>query len=51
MIILLPVLIIFGFPELLYQEYVEPLILILFFLLVQTNLHKTYFKSNKILLL
>ena len=45
MIILLPVLIIFGFPELLYQEYVEPLILVIFFLGLKTNLHKIYFKN------
>ena len=31
LIILLPILLIFSFPIILYQEYVEPLILILFF--------------------
>ena len=53
-VILLPILIIFGFPQLLYQEYVEPLILIIFFLALKTNLHKVYFNnislSNSILL-
>ena len=48
MIILIPMLIIYGFPRLLYQEYVEPLILLIFFLALKTDLHKTYF--NKILL-
>ena len=43
MIILLPMLIIYGFPKLLYQEYVEPLILIIFFLALKTNLQKIYF--------
>jgi len=54
LILLMPPLLIIGCANILYQEYVEPLILILFFLLVQTNLHKTYFKkiflSNIILL-
>ena len=54
-VILLPILIIYGFPELLYQEYVEPLILIVFFLGLKTDLHKLYFKnisfSNSILIL
>ena len=45
MIILLPILIIYGFPKLLYQEYVEPLILIIFFLALKTNLQKIYFKN------
>jgi len=44
-VILLPMLIIYGFPKLLYQEYVEPLILITFFLALNTNLHKIYFKN------
>ena len=44
-VILLPILIIFGFPQLLYQEYVEPLILIIFFLALKTNLHKVYFNN------
>ena len=44
-IILLPLLIIYGFPNVLYQEYVEPLILIIFFLALKTNLHKIYFKN------
>ena len=45
MVILLPMLIIYGFPKLLYQEYVEPLILIMFFLTLKTNLHKMYFRN------
>ena len=44
-IILLPILIIYGFPDLLSQEYVEPLILIIFFLALKTNLQKIYFKN------
>ena len=44
--ILLPMIIIYGFPNLLYQEYFEPLLLIIFFLSLKTSLHKTYF--NKI---
>lgn len=44
--ILLPILIIYGFPNLLYQEYFEPLILIIFFLALDTDMHKKYF--NKI---
>ena len=54
LVILLPLLIIFGFPRFLYQEYVEPLILIIFFLTLKTDLQKWYFKnisfSNFILL-
>jgi len=42
---LLPMLIIYCFPNLLYQEYVEPLILIVFFLVLKTNLQKIYFKN------
>ena len=38
-------LIIYGFPNLLYQEYVEPLILIIFFLALKTNLQKIYFNN------
>ena len=45
MVILLPMLIIFGFPNLLSQEYVEPLILIIFFLALKTNLQKIYFNN------
>ena len=45
MIIILPMLIIYGFTHKLYQEYVEPLILIMFFLALNTNLHKMYFKN------
>ena len=42
---LLPVLIIYCFPNSLYQEYVEPLILIIFFLVLKTNLQKIYFRN------
>ena len=45
MVILLPMLIIYGFPKLLYQEYFEPLILIIFFLALKTNLQKIYFNN------
>jgi len=45
LVILLPILIIFGLPNLLSQEYVEPLILIIFFLYLKTDLHKIYFKN------
>ena len=44
-VILLPILIIYSFPNLLYQEYVEPLILIIFFLALKTNLQKIYFNN------
>jgi hypothetical protein len=44
--ILLPILVIYGFPNLLYQEYFEPLILIIFFLALDTDMKKKYF--NKI---
>ena len=43
--ILLPLLIIYSFPNLLYQEYVEPLILIIIFLALKTNLQQIYFKN------
>lgn len=52
--LLLPMLIIYGFPKYLYQEYTEPLILFIFFLGLKTDLKKWYFKnislSNFILL-
>ena len=38
-------LIIYGFPKYLYQEYVEPLILFIFFLGLKTDLQKWYFKN------
>ena len=44
-IILLPMIIIHAFANLLYQEYVKPLILIIFFLALNTNLHKTFFQK------
>ena len=43
--ILLPMIIIYGFPRLLYQEYVEPLILIIFFLTINTNIKEIYFRN------
>ena len=46
--ILIPIFIIYGFPTMLFQEYLEPLILILFYSgILQTKLNKIYF--NKIL--
>jgi hypothetical protein len=45
LIILLPVIIIYSLPKILGQEYVEPLILIIFFLYLKTDLHKIYFKN------
>ena len=42
---LIPLLLFYCFPNLLYQEYVEPLILIIFFLVLKTELHKTYLKN------
>ena len=45
LVILAPILVVYGFPEFLYQEYVEPLIILLFFLILKTNLHKLYFKN------
>ena len=36
---------IYCFTHLMYQEYVEPLILIIFFLTLKTNLHKIYFRN------
>ena len=44
-IILIPLFIPYCLPRLLYQEYVEPLILIIFFLALKTDLHKIYFKN------
>ena len=45
LIIIMPIFIIYGIPLFLYQEYVEPLILMMFFLAMKTNLHKIYFKK------
>ena len=47
-IIILPIFIIYGFTHLLYQEYLEPLILIIFFLVLKTNLHNIYLKNIKL---
>ena len=53
-IIILPMFIIYCFTHLMFQEYVEPLILIIFFLALKTDLQKWYFKnisfSNLVLL-
>jgi hypothetical protein len=44
--ILFPIFVIYGFPAMLFQEYVEPLILFLVFSgILQTNLYKNYFKN------
>ena len=43
--ILVPLFIMYCFPQLLYQEYAEPLIIIMFFLTLKTNLQKIYFKN------
>jgi len=48
LIILIPLFIIYGFPNLLYQEYVEPLIIFIFFLTLNTSLHKIYFSKISI---
>ena len=46
-IILLPMLFVYASrnPAIQYQEYFEPLVLIIFFLALKTNLHKIYFKN------
>jgi len=44
-IFLIPVIIIYTLPNLLYQEYFEPFILILFFSVLKTDLHKVFFKN------
>ena len=44
-IILMPMLIIYALPRLLYQEYVDPLILLIFFLALKTDLHDSYFSK------
>jgi len=44
-VFILPIFVIYGFPNILYQEYFEPLILIIFFLALKTNLHKVYFNK------
>ena len=44
-VILLPMFIIYGSPKYLYQEYAEPLILIIFFFALKTNLKKIYFNN------
>ena len=44
-IFILPLFMIYGCARLMYQEYVEPLIIITFFLALNTNLHRVYFKN------
>jgi len=44
LIMLFPPILIYCFPKLLYQEYLEPLILIIFFLGLNTQLHSVYFR-------
>ena len=47
--VLLPIFIIYGFPKSLFQEYLEPLIIFLFFSgLIQTELRKIFFKNVNI---
>tara|TARA_B110000116_G_scaffold263118_1_gene269200 strand:- start:616 stop:1278 length:663 start_codon:yes stop_codon:yes gene_type:complete len=45
LIMFLPLIIIYGFPRILYQEYMEPLILVIFFLGIKTDMHRMYFKN------
>ena len=45
LVILIPMIIVYCFPKLPYQEYHEPLILLMFFLTLKTNLQKIYFKN------
>ncbi len=53
-IFLFPIFVLYSVPQALYQEYAEPLVLIMFFLGLKTSLRETYFKkvslSNAILL-
>ena len=43
---ILPIFIIYGLPKEIYQEYSEPLILIIFFFgIIQTRLHEIYFRN------
>ena len=44
-VFLIPILIIYGLRDIISQEYVEPLILVIFFLALKTNLHKIYFNN------
>ena len=44
-VFLIPILIIYGLRDIITQEYVEPLILVIFFLALKTNLHKIYFNN------
>lgn len=45
LVILIPMIIVYCFPTYLFQEYQEPLILLMFFLALKTNLQKIYFKN------
>ena len=54
--IFLPLIIISGFPKIIFQEYSEPLILLIFFFgIINTRLHEIYFRkvyiSNMLVLL
>ena len=44
-VFLIPILIIYGLRDIITQEYFEPLILVIFFLALKTNLHKIYFNN------
>ena len=44
-VIIFPMFIVYCFTHLLYQEYVEPLILLMFFLVLKTHLQKIYFNN------
>ena len=44
-VIIFPMFIVYCSTHLLYQEYVEPLILLMFFLALKTQLQKTYFNN------
>ena len=45
LVILIPMIIVYCFPSFMFQEYYEPLILLMFFLTLKTNLQKIYFKN------
>jgi len=47
-VILLPIFVIYCFPRVLGQEYVEPLILIIFFLFLKTDLQKKFYQNPNI---
>ena len=45
LVILIPMIIVYCIPTFMFQEYHEPLILLMFFLTLKTNLQKIYFKN------